>query len=162
MGSAKWLSHRDGSDERRQPKRRDRGKERKSSGAKEKVGFRRAGVCFYLCSSGTKDYMLIYLTCWHLELWTLVLHSINMIRSINIYTPLLRVQTSDLFPFLWVFTPGHLIQSCGFIIAHVRVRTHTHTTPTCMCSAQNFPWIADSGFLIPTWASLTHPSNAIF
>lgn len=35
---------------------------------KKKVGFCRVGVYFYLFSSGTKDYMLIYLTYWYLEL----------------------------------------------------------------------------------------------
>ena len=56
-----------------------------------KGGSYRLGECFYSFSSGTKDSIIVcYLTSSHIELWTLILHS-SSIRSVNIYTHLLRV-----------------------------------------------------------------------
>ena len=65
--------------------------ERKSSVCNEKGGFYRLGGCFYYFSPGTKDSIIVcYLTSWHLELRTVILRS-SSIRSVNIYTHLLRV-----------------------------------------------------------------------
>lgn len=81
---AKGFSHRDSNNVGRQPKGRDRGKEKKVIWCIMRNWAFVGWVCFTLCSWAENHMLVCYLIFWHLELWTFALHSINMTSSINI------------------------------------------------------------------------------